>query len=142
MCYGISLISFVGIFFIGLKEAYLKRILTALVGFASGSLIGGAFIHLLPEAVEKSGQVVLYHAIMGMMFFFVMEKFLHWRHCHEESCQVHAFAYVNLFGDRVHNFIDGIIIAASFILSLILGPQRLSQWCSMKSLKRSETLAS
>jgi zinc and cadmium transporter len=84
-------------------------------------LIGGAFIHLLPEAVEKSGQTVLYYAIAGIMFFFVMEKFLHWRHCHEEECQIHAFAYINLFGDGIHNFIDGMIIAASFVLSPDLG---------------------
>ena len=81
----VSLVAFVGIIFVGLKEAFLKSILMALVGFASGSLIGGAFIHLLPEAVEKTGQDIFYYAIAGIIFFFVTEKFLYWRHCHEEK---------------------------------------------------------
>ena len=62
----VSLVAFVGIIFIGLQEAFLKRIVMALVGFASGSLIGGAFIHLLPESLEKSGQVMFYYVIVGM----------------------------------------------------------------------------
>ncbi len=117
----VSLVAFVGILFIGLKEAFLKRILMALVGFASGSLIGGAFIHLLPEALEEASQAIFYYVIIGIVFFFTMEKFLYWRHCHEEKCPVHMFAYLNLIGDGIHNFIDGMIIAASFILSYDLG---------------------
>jgi len=117
----VSLIAFIGILFIGLKEAFLKRISMALVGFASGSLIGGAFIHLLPESLEETGQTVFYYVIIGIVFFFIMEKFLYWRHCHEEKCPVHTFAYLNLIGDGIHNFIDGMLIAASFILSYDLG---------------------
>jgi zinc and cadmium transporter len=117
----VSLCSLVGIFFIGLRDAFLKRILMALLGFASGSLIGDAFIHLLPEALEKSGQSTFYYAMVGMVSFFVMEKFLYWRHCHEEICTVHTFASLNLIGDGIHNFIDGMIIAASFGLSNDLG---------------------
>ena len=117
----VSLIAFIGILFIGLKEAFLKRILMALVGFASGSLIGGAFIHLLPESLEKTGQALFYYVIVGIVFFFIMEKFLYWRHCHEGKCPIHIFAYLNLIGDGIHNFIDGMIIAASFIISYDLG---------------------
>ncbi len=117
----VSLIAFIGILFIGLKEAFLKRAVMALVGFASGSLIGGAFIHLLPESIEQTGQAIFYYVIVGIIFFFVTEKFLYWRHCHEETCPVHTFAYLNLIGDGIHNFIDGMIIAASFILSYDLG---------------------
>jgi zinc and cadmium transporter len=117
----VSLVAFIGIIFIGLKEAFLKRILTALVGFASGSLIGGAFIHLLPESLEETGQTAFYYVIVGIVFFFIMEKFLYWRHCHEEKCPIHTFAYLNLIGDGIHNFIDGMLIAASFILSNDLG---------------------
>ena len=117
----VSLVAFIGILFIGLNEAFLRRILMALVGFASGSLIGGAFIHLLPESLEETGQVIFYYVIVGIVFFFIMEKFLYWRHCHEGKCPVHIFAYLNLIGDGVHNFIDGMIIAASFILSYDLG---------------------
>jgi len=117
----VSLVAFVGILFIGLKEAFLKRIVMALVGFASGSLIGGAFIHLLPESLEETGQVAFYYVIIGIVFFFVIEKFLYWRHCHEGECPVHIFAYLNLIGDGIHNFIDGMVIAASYILSYDLG---------------------
>jgi len=117
----VSLISFIGILFIGLKEAFLRRILMALIGFASGLLIGGAFIHLLPESLEETGQTTFYYVIIGIVFFFAMEKFLYWRHCHEEECPVHMFVYLNLVGDGIHNFIDGMIIAASFILSYDLG---------------------
>jgi zinc and cadmium transporter len=117
----VSLLAFTGILFIGLREAFLKRILMALVGFASGSLIGGAFIHLLPEALEEGGQAIFYYVVVGIVFFFIMEKFLYWRHCHKKECPVHMFAYLNLIGDGIHNFIDGMIIAASFILSYDLG---------------------
>ncbi|MDQ1278970.1 MAG: zinc and cadmium transporter [Thermoproteota archaeon] len=117
----VSLLSFIGILFIGLKEAFLNRILTALIGFASGSLIGGAFLHLLPEALEDSGQTTFYYVITGIIFFFIMEKFLYWRHCHEEECPVHTFVYLNLIGDGIHNFIDGMIIAASFVVSNDVG---------------------
>lgn len=117
----VSLISFMGILFIGLKEAFLRRILMALVGFASGSLIGGAFFHLLPEASVKTGQDMWQHVVTGIVFFFVMEKFLYWRHCHDGKCPVHIFAYLNLIGDGLHNLTDGIVIAASFLVSHSLG---------------------
>lgn len=117
----VSLISFMGILFIGLKEAFLRRILMALVGFASGSLIGGAFFHLLPEASVKTGQDMWQHVVTGIVFFFVMEKFLYWRHCHDGKCPVHIFAYLNLIGDGLHNLTDGIVIAVSFLVSHSLG---------------------
>lgn len=116
----VSLVSFVGILFVGMKEAVIGRILMALVGFASGSLIGVAFFDLIPEAVESS-QAVWIYIVVGILFFFVMEKFLYWRHCHDESCQVHSFAYLNLLGDGVHNFVDGALIAGSFLISAPLG---------------------
>jgi len=116
----VSLVSFVGIFFIGLKEAIVGRILMSLVGFASGSLIGAAFFDLIPEAAD-SGQAIWLYIVVGIVFFFIMEKFLYWRHCHDETCQVHNFAYLNLIGDGVHNFVDGALIAASFLVSASLG---------------------
>jgi len=96
----------------------------ALLGFSCGALIGGAFIHLLPESLEEMGQAyqaVLYYTIVGIIVFFIMEKFLYWRHCHEEKCPIHTFVYLNLIGDGVHNFIDGMIIAGSFIISYSIG---------------------
>jgi zinc and cadmium transporter len=119
----VSLISFVGVIFIGLKESLLRRIVMVLVGFASGTLLGGAFFDLLPEAVNMINPpiTIFYFVILGIIVLFSIEKFLYWRHCHEEECQVHTFAYINLVGDGVHNFIDGMIIAATFVFSFELG---------------------
>ena len=116
----VSLVSFIGVFFIGLKEAVLGKILMALVGFASGSLIGAVFFDLIPEAAE-SGQAIWLYVVAGILIFFVMEKFLYWRHCHEGNCEVHNFAYLNIIGDGTHNFIDGMLIAAGFLTSASLG---------------------
>jgi len=117
----VSLVAFIGILFVSLKEALLERILMAFVGFASGSLIGAAFLHLLPEALEETSHSVLQLVVTGIVFFFIMEKFLYWRHCHDGKCPIHIFAYLNLIGDGIHNFVDGITIAASFLISYSLG---------------------
>ncbi|MEM2118018.1 MAG: ZIP family metal transporter [Candidatus Bathyarchaeia archaeon] len=117
----VSLIAFAGIIFIGSKESFLKRILMALVGFSSGTLLGGAFLHLLPEAYEANKTNTFYYVILGIVVFFALEKFFYWRHCHEEECPVHMFVYLNLIGDGIHNFIDGAVIAATFMFSFDLG---------------------
>ncbi|MEM3459401.1 MAG: ZIP family metal transporter [Candidatus Bathyarchaeia archaeon] len=117
----VSLIAFAGIIFIGSKEGFLKRILMALVGFSSGTLLGGAFLHLLPEAYEANGTSTFYYVILGIVVFFALEKFFYWRHCHEEECPVHMFVYLNLIGDGIHNFIDGAVIAATFMFRFDLG---------------------
>lgn len=118
----ISVISLVGVFTLGVKTSFLDRILILLVGFAGGGLIGSAFLHLLPEAVAKSGSdIVFVYTLIGFTLFFVLERYLYWRHCHNGVCDVHIFTYLNLVGDGVHNFIDGLIIAASFMASIKLG---------------------
>lgn len=119
----VSFIAFIGLIFIGLKEALLKRLTMVLVGFASGTLLGGAFLHLLPEALASQGDPTLtfYSVIVGIVSFFALEKFLYWRHCHEKECPTHMFVYLNLLGDGVHNFIDGMVIAATFLFSFDLG---------------------
>jgi len=118
----VSLISFVGIISLLLKENLLNKILLLLISFSAGALIGGAFLHLIPEAAEKSGHGEVYlFVIIGFILFFILEKYLHWRHCHKEKCEIHTFTYLNLFGDGVHNFIDGLIIGSSFIVSINFG---------------------
>lgn len=119
----VSLIAFVGIIFAGLRESLLNRITMILVGFASGTLIGGAFLHLLPEAltVENDSTTVFFYVVAGIVVFFALEKFLYWRHCHERECPTHTFVYLNLIGDGIHNFIDGMVIAATFMFSFELG---------------------
>jgi len=116
----VSAISLVGIFFITLKEQVFKKALLLLVSFASGSLLGAAFLHLIPESLSGSSETAFLAILVGILSFFLLEKFL-WRHCHERECPIHTFAYLNLLGDGVHNFIDGVVIAASFLASIPLG---------------------
>jgi len=118
----ISLISLVGVFTLGMKTNIFDKILILLVGFAAGTLIGDAFLHLLPEAVNNAGSnIVFTYALAGFLMFFLLEKYFYWRHCHNGVCEIHTFTYLNLVGDGIHNFIDGLIIAASFITSIKLG---------------------
>jgi len=116
----VSLISLVGIFFVTVKEQVFKKILLLLVSFASGTLLGAAFLHLIPESISEHSETPFIAILVGILAFFLLEKAL-WRHCHERECPIHTFAYLNLLGDGVHNFIDGVVIAASFIASVPLG---------------------
>ena len=118
----VSLISFVGVITLALKDKILNKILLILIGLSAGALMGGAFLHLLPESVENSKGLDVYLLVLvGFILFFLIEKVLHWRHCHKGECDVHTFRYMNLIGDSIHNFIDGLIMAASFVLSIPLG---------------------
>jgi len=118
----VSLISLIGIVTLSIKERMLQKILLMLVSLSAGALMGGAFLHLIPEAISNSMATNTFiYILVGFLVFFLIEKILHWRHCHMEKCEVHTFAYMNLFGDSVHNFIDGLIIAASFVADINLG---------------------
>lgn len=119
----VSLISLVGIFTLTLKDNLLHKILFCLIGFSAGALIGSAFLHILPECLEKNKSTTVFsYLILGIIIFFLMERYLHWRHCHEQgACKTHAFTYLNLVGDGFHNCIDGMVIAASFMASVKLG---------------------
>lgn len=117
----VSSISLVGVLFLSLNDKILNTILLILVAFASGALLGGAFLDLLPESLALGSEEVFIFVLLGITFFFVIEKFLRWRHCHEGKCDIHAFTYLNLIGDGIHNWIDGMIIAASFLTSIELG---------------------
>jgi zinc and cadmium transporter len=90
-----------------------------------GGLFGDAFIHLLPESFQELGtnlSVSLY-VISGILIFFVLEKFLRWRHCHIPTSEehMHPLATINLVGDAVHNLIDGMLVGASYMVSLPIG---------------------
>lgn len=118
----VSIVSLVGVVTLAIKDKFLNTILFWLVAFSAGALIGGAFLHLIPEAIEQSTpDKVFILVIVGFVLFFVLEKYLYWRHCHDGVCHVHTFTYLNLIGDAVHNAIDGMVIAASFMMSVKFG---------------------
>ena len=119
----VSLISLVGVFTLAIKDKLLERVLFYFIGFSAGALIGGAFLHILPEVLQKNNSIIVfYYLILGFVLFFMLEKYLHWRHCHEgRQCHVHTFTYLNLIGGTCHNFIDGMVIAVAFIASFKLG---------------------
>jgi zinc and cadmium transporter len=120
----VSAISLVGILFLWISDKKIKKVFIYLVSFAAGGLLGDVFIHLLPEAVETGFETQTALVILtGILFSFAVERFLQWRHCHipTSSEHPHSFAYMNLFGDGVHNLIDGVIIGVSFLASIPLG---------------------
>ncbi len=120
----ISLISLIGIFFLGIKTEKLKKILIYMISFSAGALFADAFLHLIPEA-SKNLQDPLDSLIIlgGIILFFFLEKVILWNHCHMPLTKdhIHSFAFMNLIGDALHNFLDGLIIVASFMVSIPLG---------------------
>lgn len=117
----ISLISFVGAATFFLSEKTLNRMLLFLVSFSAGGLLGGAFFHLLPEAAE-TGLAGFVFLALGFCAFFVLENFISWHHHHAKAHpEIMPLSYLILVSDALHNFIDGLIIAASFIVSFPAG---------------------
>lgn len=118
----ISLCVWVAVIFLYFKKDLLKKITIFLIALSAGALMGGAFLHLLPEAVELiEGDTPYIFILISFVLFFLVEKVLHWRHCHDGDCKIHTFGYMNLFGDSIHNFIDGLIIASTFLIDYKLG---------------------
>jgi len=121
----VSLISLIGVFTLSFKIEKLKQFLIYTVSFSAGALFGDAFIHLLPEAVEVAGFTLFtsLSVLGGIVFFFLVEKVIHWRHCHMPITEghVHPLSMMTLLGDAVHNFLDGIIIGASYLASIPVG---------------------
>ena len=128
----VSLVSFIGAFSLFLQKKNLNEFLLLLVSLSAGTLFGGAFLHLLPEAVEKNGFTLQVSLLLlgGVITFFVLEKFIHWRHCHvhgtpdlqkHQSHHPPSIAVLNLTGDALHNLLDGLVIAGSYLVSIPTG---------------------
>jgi zinc and cadmium transporter len=120
----VSLLSLIGIVTLSLRAARLRKILIFLVAFAVGALFGDVFIHLLPESFDKIGTNLTTSllVIVGFLIFFVLEKFVRWRHLGSaQTSKVQPVVTMNIVGDAAHNFIDGMLIAASFMVSMPIG---------------------
>lgn len=121
----VSLISFVGVFFLAFKEDQLKKYIGIFVGLAVGALIGDAFIHLIPEAFDKFSNKTLASVliIVGIIIFLIIEKFIHWHHHNDDTKKnhLHPAGKLILWADGFHNLIDGIIIGASFLIGIPVG---------------------
>lgn len=105
------------------REAWARKVSLVLVSFAAGSLLGAAFFDLLPEMHEVLPAGAAYGSVVaGILIMLFFEKFLKWYHCHDRAvCDYHTFSSSILFGDAVHNFLDGVAIAASFFISVPVG---------------------
>lgn len=114
-----SAIAMVGAGTFVLKPSVLERMLLPLVALAAGTLLGGAFFHMLPEAVITLPFLrAAAWLLLGFTTFLVLEQFLHWHHSHRASADVRRpFTYLILIGDAVHNFLGGLGIAGTFLIS-------------------------
>jgi len=122
--FAMSLIAWVGLLILFLKENLLKKIILPLVAFSAGALLGGAFLHMIPEAIEKVGPKLslFLWLLIGFTLFFLLEQFIHWHHCHKTvSEHKRPVTYLILIADGIHNFIGGLAIASSFIVSVKVG---------------------
>jgi zinc and cadmium transporter len=123
----VSLISLVGIAAISLSERRVRQMIFVSVSLAAGAMFGDAFIHILPEsfATPDRATKTSTSVLLGILTFFVLEKFLRWRHAHEfegESQRtIEPVGYLNLFADATHNLIDGMLVGAAYSVSVSVG---------------------
>lgn len=119
----VSLLSLVGLATLGVSRERLQRVLFYLVSFSTGALLGDVFLHIIPEIMEGEG--ALRHSVfilIGIGVFFILERLFIWHHAHtEHSENIHSMVYLVIVGDAIHNFLDGIAIATSFLISIPVG---------------------
>lgn len=126
----ISLLSFSGVVFLAFQPKVLKQILFVLISFAVGALFGNAFFLLVPESFYHipNDKLTGILVISGLLFMFILEKFIHWRHNHsiDDTIENHSekpapLGYISLVTDGLHNFTDGVLIAAAWMVSPEIG---------------------
>jgi len=99
------------------------KLVSYLISYATGTLLAAALLGMIPEALsQKEPLIIMSFVLGGIILFFFLEKMVIWRHCHDIECELHsAVGPILLIGDAFHNFIDGIVIAASFLISIPIG---------------------
>lgn len=118
----VSLLSLFGALFLILKRRTFEALITYSLAISSGILLGSTFFDLIPESFREIGEHSYIWMIGGFITFFVIEKLINWHHCLEgDEHKVKSVAYLSLFGDGVHNFVDGAIVGVSFLTSVPLG---------------------
>jgi zinc and cadmium transporter len=121
---GMSSLALVGTVTIWMPAPKLERILLPIVGLAAGSLLGGAFFHMLPESIDAIGnRLGVYLALVtGFLVFFVLEQFLHWHHCHRANHTGHRpLGHLILLADGLHNLIGGMAVGGAFVVDVRVG---------------------
>lgn len=117
-----SIISFSGAALVIFNKEKVYKATHFIVSFAVGALLAVALLDLLPEAIEMRGiGEIAPFVLLGIILFFILEKFLFWYHCHNGTCTVHSYTYLVLWGDFLHNLIDGIILGLAFLVSPQIG---------------------
>jgi len=100
-----------------------KTLLPYLISYATGTLLGAAFLGMIPKALQHATPMAISGTVLaGIVLFFLLEKVVIWRHCHDEDCEIHSSSGpLILIGDAFHNFVDGFVITAAFLTSIPLG---------------------
>jgi zinc and cadmium transporter len=123
--FAISCISLLVSFLLSLKIGVVKTYSCVLVSFASGALLGDVFFHIVPEIFSKDSfsYASSVFILLGVVLFFILEKFICWRHCHttEVETKNHPLIFMNLIGDGIHNILDGALVSASYLIDMPLG---------------------
>jgi zinc and cadmium transporter len=124
----ISAVSLIGVLYFAFSEKVLNRSLPWLVAFAAGALLGVGLLDLIPEGIAAIGNLALYYTAAGIILFLLFEQVLHWHHEHHHDCEEcekkenkKVMGYSVLVGDGFHNFLDGVIVASAFLVSVPVG---------------------
>jgi zinc and cadmium transporter len=118
-----GVLSLVGAVTLLLDETTQRRLIRPLVAFAAGSLLGGAMVHMIPEATARTSGISPYVAVLaGFALFLAIEQFLHWHHCHRETADCRPpLGYLILAGDGLHNLLGGLAVGAAFVADIGVG---------------------